>query len=512
MEQPLLPNEACTLGSINLRNMLKKKDEGKYILDLEKLKYTARLGTHFLDNVVDMSTYPTEEIKEMARKYRKIGLGIMGWAHMLYLLKIPYNSEAALMLAEYVMGIINIEARNMSEELAVKRGSFPGIDRSIYNGKNMRNATVTTAPPTGSLSIIASTSAGIEPEFALAYVRNSADEELGYVNWIFDEEYQKITGNKKGSDEYNRVMRLVAKKGTLEGIDGIPEELRKIFVTAHDVEVEYHVRMQASFQRYIDNAVSKTTNLSHDATEDDVEKVYILARESGCKGITIYRDGSRENQTLMIGSEKKEVINEEIKEDKEEPIHTYNVPRERPDITTGYTKKVKIGCGNLYVTVNKDERGICEVFTNTGRAGGCPSQSEATARLISIALRSGVSVPEIVEQLKGIRCPSTVRQKGLEVTSCPDAIAKLIEYAYNNDTVKLCTETNLKTCEDCSSVTTCTNTKIEHSSMINHTETSNGAMSIDASKFTTNCPECGVLVEHEGGCVSCRNCGWGKCG
>ena len=290
-------------------------------------------------------------------------------------------------------------------------------------------------------------------------------------------------------------MYEVATKGTIHGIPNVPKEIEDVFVTAHDVEIEWHVKTQAIFQKYTSNGVSKTLNMTYDATEDDVERAYILARESGCKGITIYRDGSRENQTLNVGSKKEiHVVNVEVKNDLISQDAT--LPRIRPNITTGYTEKVKIGCGNLYITVNEDEKGICEVFTNTGRAGGCPSQSEATARLISVALRSGISVPEIVEQLKGIRCPSTIRQNSLSVLSCPDAIGRFIEKIYKKETsIPPIPKSNVLD-----------NTTQLYQPFIHKSTVTND------SKFTINCPECSKLVEHEGGCVICRHCGWGKCG
>ena len=200
-------------------------------------------------------------------------------------------------------------------------------------------------------------------------------------------------------------MKKIAKEGSLQHIEELPIDLRRVFVCAHDISPEYHIRMQAAFQKYTDNAVSKTVNFPNEATRDDVQKVYMLAYKTGCKGVTSYRDGSRDSQVLNIGK-----VNNTANE-----IRSVS-PRPRPEVTTGFTEKVKIGCGNLYITVNYDENGICEVFTNTGRAGGCPSQSEATARLVSIAMRSGIEVDSIVDQLKGIRCPSTIRQAGMKVT------------------------------------------------------------------------------------------------
>ena len=247
-------------------------------------------------------------------------------------------------------------------------------------------------------------------------------------------------------------------------------------MSAHDISPEYHIRIQAAFQDYTDNAVSKTVNFKSAATVEDVDEVYKLAYRLGCKGVTIYRDGSRDSQVLNIG--KVQTGTKELK----------LKPRPRPDIVNGFTEKVKIGCGNLYITVNFDDDGIVEVFTNTGKAGGCPSQSEATARLVSVSLRSGIDVKTIVEQLKGIRCPSTIRQPGMKVTSCPDAIAKVVEKV-----VKIQEEAN-------------GNGKRVINEIVSEPSEP------DEFKRVKFCPECGSLINHEGGCVICKNCGYSKCG
>jgi ribonucleoside-diphosphate reductase alpha chain len=427
-EQPLLPYEACNLGSINLSLMLKKTKKG-FEVDFDKLRSVVKKAVHFLDNVIDVNKYPLKEIDSMTKGTRKIGLGIMGWADMLCKMNIPYNSKKAIDLAEKVMGFIQEESRKASMEIAEKKGVFPFYDKSIYKdqGIKIRNATTTTIAPTGTLSIIAGVSSGVEPIFAICYIRNVMDnDELVEVNPIFKE-----LAVEKGfySDE---LMKRIAKKSTIKDFDEIPAEIQNVFVTSHDISPEWHVKMQATFQKYTDNAVSKTVNLRNEATKDDVRDVFKLAYKTNCKGVTIYRDGSRDAQVLNIGSvkgkdDKKGVEGEKELESSKNVIVKYVAPRARPDITTGFTEKVRIGCGNLYITVNYDEHGICEVFTNLGRGGGCPSQSEATSRLISIALRSGMDVRSLVEQLKGIRCATTIRQKGLKVMSCPDAIGRVIE-------------------------------------------------------------------------------------
>jgi len=471
-EQPLLPYESCNLGSINLAKMVKKVGE-KYEIDYELLEKTIFDAVHFLDNVIDVNVYPLPEIERMTKKTRKIGLGVMGFADMLILLGIPYNSEEAVNLADNLMKFINEKSKEASEYLARKRGPFPEFYNSIYKeGPPLRNATTTTIAPTGTISIIAGVSSGIEPLFAVAFWRNVLDnEKLVEVHYLFEKVMRERGLYSK------ELMDKIAEHGTIQEIEEIPYDIKRIFVTAHDISPVYHIRMQAAFQKWTDNAVSKTVNFKKDATIEDVKTVYLLAYKLGCKGVTIYRDGSREGQVINVGL-------------KEKSDDSSTKPRVRPEVTMGITEKVRIGCGNLYITVNYDENGICEVFTNLGKAGGCPSQSEATARLVSIALRSGMDVKEIIEQLKGIRCHSTLRQmatnKDIKVLSCPDAIAKTIE--------KL---VNLKELE-----------KIKESISADM-EIKN---LIETKENKILCPECGNPITHEGGCVICPNCGYSKCG
>ena len=481
-EQPLLPYESCNLGSINLTKML-REENGVYSFDWDKLKATAKKAVHFLDNVIDANKYPLKEIDFMTKQTRKVGLGVMGWADALLRLKIPYNSEQAVRLAETVMRAVTEAGREESRELAKARGTFPLFQESTLDQElPQRNATVTTIAPTGTLSLLASCSYGVEPIFGYVYIRNNMDgTEMIEVNPILREVLEE-----RGlySDE---LMKKIAKQGSLEGIEEIPEEIRRVFVSAHEVSPEFHIRMQAAFQRHTDNAVSKTVNFCNSATREEVAEVYKLAFRLGCKGVTIYRDGSRSEQVLNIGKVKKDGQEESPAEGGQAVIK----PRPRPDMTTGITERVKIGCGNLYITVNYDDKGICEIFTNTGKAGGCPSQSEATARLASIALRSGIDVRSIIDQLKGIRCPSTIRQSGMKCTSCPDAIAKAIERVYQQQ-VRLghWAEPELSAAEG---------------------PAASQAETVVPGRMRF-CPECGAKLEHEGGCVICRNCGYSKCG
>ena len=473
-EQPLLPYESCNLGSINLVQMLKYDTASNtYELDFSLLEETVKTAVHFLDNVIEVNVYPLKEIETQTKLTRKIGLGIMGFADMLIMLRIPYNSEEAVKLGENIMSFIDEKSKEASRALARVRGGFEAFENSIYKGSEpLRNATTTTIAPTGSISIIAGVSSGIEPLFAVAFIRNVMDnEKLAEVHPYFESEIKRRGLYTK------ELMLKIAEIGSPSHIEELPEEIKKNFVTAHDVTPLWHIKMQAAFQRHTDNAVSKTVNFKNEATIEDVKRVYELAYSLGCKGITIYRDGSRSGQVLNVGNSLKE-----------EALKVAVEPRQRPEITKGITEKVRVGCGNLYITVNYDDNGICEVFTNVGKAGGCPSQSEATARLISIGLRGGMDVENIIEQLKGIRCHSTLRQKStnedIKVLSCPDAIARTIQkVAKVNEFIKQ---------ETCSTV------DIEEL--------------IPSIKKEFECPECKGKITHQDGCIICPNCGFSKCG
>lgn len=485
-EQPLLPYESCNLGSINLSKMVVEGDNG-YEIDYEKLEKTVINAVHFLDNVIDMNKYPLPEIDEMTKKTRKIGLGVMGFADVLFYLGIPYNSQQAVDLADELMSFVDRISKEESMALANTRGVFPAYELSTFYEKRtaMRNATTTTIAPTGTISIIAGASSGVEPLFAISFVRNVMDNDrLVEVHPYFE----KVAKERGFYSE--ELMERIAREGSIQHIDEIPEDVRRVFVTAHDISPFWHIKMQAAFQKHVDNAVSKTVNFKNDATKEEVEEVYMLAYRLACKGVTIYRDGSRENQVLNTGSE-------EVKKEVTVGSLPLVKPRMRPEVTTGITEKVKIGCGNLYITVNSDENGVCEVFTNLGRAGGCPSQSEATSRLISIALRSGMDVKEIIEQLKGIRCHSTLRQKAtnkeIKVLSCPDAIGKALERAMN-------------TCVDVG------NSTIDDFAYTADEDLADVRVPGNTKKSDSLCPECGSILEHEGGCNICRNCGYSKCG
>ncbi|MFY9563950.1 MAG: vitamin B12-dependent ribonucleotide reductase, partial [Limnochordia bacterium] len=392
-EQPLLPYESCNLGSINVARFAVQTDAG-WTVDWDRLEEVVHIAVRFLDNVIDANRYPLEEIEKMTKANRKIGLGVMGFADLLIRLGIPYDSEQGVEFARELMRFIQNTARAQSAKLAEERGPFPNYKGSVYEqqGIVLRNATVTTIAPTGTISIIAGCSSGIEPLFALAFTRNVLDNtKLVEVNPVFE---QVMREHGLYSPE---LMELVAKTGSAANLEQIPLEIRRVLVTAHDIAPKWHIAMQAAFQEFTDNAVSKTVNFPNDATPEQIEEVYRLAYKLGCKGVTVYRSGSREAEVLTVGSDKSA-------SDTPRTSPGGARPRKRPAITRGQTERVKTGCGTLYVTVNEDDEGVCEVFTTIGKAGGCSAAfSEATARMISLALRSGVELEQIVRQLRGIR-------------------------------------------------------------------------------------------------------------
>ncbi len=461
-EQPLLPLEACNLGSINLGRYIIENQEAPAV-DYEGLKEIVWQSVRFLDNTIDMSKYPLPQIEEMVRGNRKIGVGIMGFADMLYQLGIPYNSEEALEKAEEVMAFIDKESHEASKSLAEERGVFENFEKSVFKGlesSRYRNATTTTIAPTGTLSIIAGCSSGIEPMFALSFVRRVMDgDELLEVNPYFE-----AVARERGF--YSReLMDAIAKKGSIRNMEEIPEDVRKVFVTAHDISPEWHVRMQAAFQKYTDNAVSKTVNLPRDASVEDVRQVYDLAYALGCKGVTIYRDGSKENQVLSTADS-----------DKKENMFMGAV-KERPETLDGFTTKMVTGMGHLYVTVTEYQGRPFEVFATIGKSGrSTTAKTEAIGRLVSLALRSGIDVEKIVEQLKGIGGEHPVFQKDGLVLSIPDAIARVLARRYLDKEYKRSHGRNEK------------------------------------SLLGETCPECGETVSFEEGCMTCHFCGFTKCG
>ena len=476
-EQPLLPYESCNLGSINLSKMV-KEEGGKYTVDWEKLRETIHLAVHFLDNVIDKNQFPLPEIEKKTKLTRKIGLGVMGWADMLVILGIGYNTDEAIELAGETMGFILNEAIVKSQELAEEKGVFPAYEGSVWHQKGikMRNATLTTIAPTGTISIISSCSSGIEPLFALVYTRHVMDNDrLLKVNPYFEKEA------KRRGFYSEELMKKIEEEGSCAHLEEVPEDVKNVFVTAHDINPEWHIKMQAVFQRCVHNATSKTVNFSNQASVEDVKKAYLLAYKLGCKGITIYRDKSREEQVINIGdttsqSEKAESIQKGFK----------ITPRPRPQVVRGTTTKVMTGCGTLYVTINEDEYNQpFEVFMQMGKAGGCAaSQLEAIGRLVSMSFRAGVDTKEIITQLRGIRCPAPSWEKGgTRIFSCADAIAKVIDDRMREK---------------------------EKKGELQPQEV-RMPVYIKGKNIVGVCPDCGSALLHEEGCLKCMSCGYSKC-
>lgn len=482
-EQPLLPYEACNLGSINLARMVDLRE--KATVNWEKLEGTVKLAVHFLDNVIDRSSFPLPKITEMARRNRKIGLGVMGFADMLIQLGIPYNSEEALNLAEELMEFIQNRGQAASIALAEKRGVFPNFERSVYakSDLRLRNATITTIAPTGTLSIIAGCSSGIEPLFALIYERTVMDRtRLLEINPYFE----KMAKEEGFYSE--ELMQKIAERGSIQGMDEIPVDVQRIFPIAYDVSPDFHLRMQAAFQKHTDNAVSKTVNFPQEATIEDVRRVFFLAYSEGCKGVTIYRDKSRQEQVLSIPAKKEENWTELSR-------IRHKVARERPKITRGTTERIETPRGRIYVTVNEDEQGINEVFVESR-----DQEADGLSRLISLALRAGVDPKEIIEQLWRVESRETVNDFSSDgtrvlVRSIAQGVALAMgrriygpSYAgpygahrLNNGLFSLFPQLEEKE--------------------------EKGQRKIIGGV----CPECGNVLEYLEGCLICRCCGYSKC-
>ncbi len=435
---------------------------------------TVRTATHFLDNVLEVNNYPLPQIAKMTRGNRKIGLGVMGFADMLIRLGIPYNSEQAVEMADKVMRCVNETSAEKSFELGKARGEYPFREKESHIGR--RNATVTTIAPTGTISMIAGCSSGIEPLFAIAYVKNVMDNTaLVYVEPEFE-----AVAKRKGFYS-DTLMQKIAKQGNLHDMSDVPEEVRKVFVTSHEIAPEWHVKIQAAFQAHVENSVSKTINLPNSASKDEVREAYLQAWKNGCKGITVYRDGCKDMQVLYTGTANaKQETSTSVISEAEFRLHIK--PRPRPDMAKGQTMKIGTGCGNLYITINEDEYGPNEVFSQMGKTGGCAAaQSEAVSRLASLAFRAGVEPHEVMEQLGGIRCPLPAWGQGGMVLSCPDAISKVLKtYLGENGTV-------------------------------------NGdAIEMEKSSKRGDvvgmCPDCGHVLEFIEGCAVCKSCGFSKCG
>lgn len=484
-EQPLPPYDSCNLGSINLGKMVLEqlpsdydsRQEPEKGVDWERLGNTVRTCIHFLDNIIDANKYPIPEIESQTRRNRRIGLGVMGWADMLVKLRVPYNSETAFDLGEKVMEYINTSGHIHSSELAKTRGKFPNWERSRFaaEGVAMRNATVTTIAPTGTISIIAGCSSGIEPYYAISFVRNVMDNtRLVDVNPLFER-----IARKRGF--YSKeLMERIAEDNSIQRFDEIPSDVREVFLTAADVNPKGHIHMQAVFQKNCDSSVSKTINMDHSASQQDVFDAYLYAYDSDCKGVTIYRDGSRSNQVLSTGKtqtvdgktelETPPVAPEPATQPKKEPASEGQV-MERPDVLTGITERIRTGYGNLYITINTMGGRPFEVFAQIGKSGwSTMADTEAICRMISLTLRSDVAVEAVIEQLTGIGGESPLYQNGELIKSIPDAISMVLRKHFGN-----------------------------------------GKDYQRSSNYAEPCPDCGSRLSHDSGCVTCNSCGYTKC-
>ncbi len=547
-EQPLLSYDVCNLGSVNVGKFVKLDTPtdlpAEQRIDWDELRRVVHLATHFLDNVIDANRYPLEEIHNLAHTIRRIGLGIMGWADLLVRLGIPYSSPEGVEMGRLVMRFINEESRNASERLAETRGVFPAWGASIWGPdatcarradgtrirpmRALRNCNLTTVAPTGTISIFAGCSGGIEPLFAVAFMRNQAGSLMPDVNPDF------VRIAKEQGWYSDELMERIASEGHIH-FDEVPAEVQSVFVTAHDIPPEWHVRMQAAFQEHVDSAISKTTNFPFEATEADVRAIYELAYELNCKGVTVYRDGSRPMQVLSTGKTgqtesspeaEAEVIEAQariaeleqlladsreeahqlrgqiaeataIADDEDQNARAGRYKRQRPAMLRGRTVKMNSPLGDLYLTINEDEGGRpFEVFCTLGKAGGAAmADAEAIGRLISLSLRSGIPITSIKEQLRGISCDRAVGVGPNKVLSAPDAIGQALErYLEEKEGVQEALPLT---------VPSASGSQTQYSPV--------GRPSPEA--FFGSCPDCGAgQLAYVEGCVKCHICGYSECG
>ncbi len=512
-EQFLHPNDNCNLGSINLAAFVR---DGKF--DYKRLEKVTEHATRFLDNVIDRFDFPVKAITDMAQKNRRIGLGIMGFADALYQLGVKYNSKEGYKLAEKMMETIQKSAYETSRSLAKEKGVFLNYKKSVYAKKRvkMRNAARTTVAPTGSISMMFDTSSGIEPNFALAFIKQDKDgEQYVYLNKYFSSELER---RKFSKEEIEKTKEEVVKTGSVQHLENLPQDLRDTFVVSMDIAGEDHVRMQASFQAHVDNSISKTINFSNSATKDEIRESYIQAWKLRCKSCTVYRDGSRTIQVLNIGegsditsitedpkAKKKEATVIDARVSIKEEVSIDITPRIRPDALVGKTYRLKTGYGKLYVTINNDESGKpFEVFATIGKSGGFfQEQSEAICRMISLALRSGIRMEEILDNLKGIRGPMPIMTENGTILSLPDGIGKILEQ-----------HIGVAQSADLGSIGIDVNTEIfaEKEVTVGAPKQLNTKRKDVADYgFMPGCPDCGSKLVMEEGCVSCKNCGYTRC-
>jgi ribonucleoside-diphosphate reductase alpha chain len=507
-EQPLLPYEACNLGSINVNCFVRTDSKGKISFDWNGLRTAVHISTRFLDNVIEANKYPLPEIEAMCKGNRKIGLGLMGFADALFQQEIAYNSEAGIEFGEKVMKFINDEAHNASEVLAGERGVFPNWKGSIWDtnhNRPMRNSASTTVAPTGTISIIANCSGGIEPLFSLAFIRQVLDgQKLIETNPYFE-------GLAKARGIYTKeLFERLAEEGTLAHLEGIPEDLKRIFVCSHDIAPEWHVRMQAAFQKHCDSSISKTINLPNSADKDEVEKIYTMAWDLNCKGITVYRDGCRSMQPMTL-KKKDDAPTASVAAALAKRTPDIFKPR-RPIKTLNILSAIRIRqatpFGHMHVTITVDPifRRELEVFAQLGKAGDvAASDLEAISRLTSLYLRLGGSINDIIDQLEGIGSHMSVPTRDGRVMSLADALGKTLhKYQIAKDLYGI--EAILLGQIDFSQVT------LKDDGTFNSpaSMTSKNADK-QQNMYKVKCPECSGLLSFSEGCIKCNSCGYSKC-
>ena len=565
-EQPLLPYDVCNLGSINLGAFVKREMSpraergGEAQIDWDALRKVIQVSTHFLENVIDANQYPLDEITDLAQHIRRIGLGVMGLADLFVRLGIAYDSDDGVELGRKLQAFVDEEAKKESERLAEVRGVFPEWDQSIWGPddtaargpdgervrpmRRLRNCNVTTVAPTGTISIIANCSSGIEPLFAVAFMRNQAGVLMPDVN----EDFVAIA--KKEGWYSDDLMRRIAEAGHI-GFEEVPEKWQRVFVTANHIKPEWHIRMQAAFQEHNDSAISKTCNFAHDSTEEYVEEIYRLAYKLNCKGVTVYRDGSRDMQVLSTGSTAKKVHEQATTSGKAEARGDLSVTRAnadlhgelaeiraenqrlrrlmhdleaenlqrrqkrtRPELLRGTTRRVETPLGTLYVTITEDDRGQpFEVFMSLGKAGGAlMADVEALGRLISLALRSGIPMREIWRQLRGISSDRVIGLGPNKVLSVPDAVGIAIErwmVEKNGIQQELLPGT-------AAAPTTVSAPEPEVAPVVARAGQGSGGEQIVfggmQETLSGACPDCGSQLEYAEGCVKCHVCGYSECG
>jgi ribonucleoside-diphosphate reductase alpha chain len=549
-EQPLLAYDVCNLGSINV-GVFTKPDAPAAApwqdkVDWDGLRHVVHLSTHFLDNVIDANNYPLPEITDLAQRIRRIGLGVMGYADLLIRVGVPYNSDEAIDLARELMRFIDEESKRASERLAETRGVFPEWEQSIWGPdatcardaegnrihpeRRLRNCNVTTVAPTGTISIFADCSGGIEPLFAVAFMRNQAGALMPDVNKDF------VALARQGGWHSEDLMRRIAEEGHIH-FDEVPADVQRLFVTAHDVTPEWHIRTQAAFQEYVDSAISKTCNFPREADEQHVRDIYVMAYELNCKGVTVYRDASRPQQVLSTGKTAKEVTgagaatgaptavvhdleaqladarerihrllheNAELRvayEESETKNQRRRHKRTRPPALRGTTRRMQSPLGDLYVTINEDEGGRpFEVFATLGKAGGAAmADVEAIGRLISLALRSGIALAEVHHQLRGISCDRAVGVGPNKVLSVPDAIAQAIGL-HEQEKAGVQQELPISTSPPSTSQATAS------------ASTARLKAYDPGESYLGTCPECASGLQYMEGCVKCLACGYSECG